>query len=107
MNDQYDDYGIRADGSTASAVRAVHGFREQGAIVRDDVRELARTAKSTVRELAGEARSRASTGIQKGKESLSGARKRAGVYLSENPYKSVLAGLSVGALLGAFLFRRR
>ena len=103
--------GNTLGGSTQSmkdtATRAKDSFREQGAVVRDDLRELARTGGNAARELAEEARVAASEQLALGKEKLSGARDRVATYIEDNPMKSVLIAVGAGALLGALLARRR
>lgn len=106
-------YGSSAQGSGSStqnikdtATRARDSFREQSAVVRDDLRELARTGGSAARELADEARTIASEKLRQGQERLAGTRDRVASYIEEHPMKSVLIAVGAGALLGALLTRR-
>ena len=98
--------GWQVDGSGAATARAGGSIREQGAIVKDDLRELARTTGEAVRGLAHDARVQAKVGLRKGKQGLTTARTKAGWYVAENPFKAVLVGLGAGALLGVLFSKR-
>ena len=104
-----EDYGMgsSAEGLKETAQRGKQSFREQSAVVRDDLRELARTGGAAVREVATEARRAATERVELGKEKLSGARDQVVSYIEERPVQSVLVALGAGVLVGFFLGRRR
>ena len=104
-----EDYGIGsgAEGMKEAAVRGKQSFREQSAVVRDDLRELARTGGAAAREIATEARKAAVERVEQGKEKIAGARDQVVSYIEDRPVQSVLVALGAGVLVGFFLGRRR
>jgi len=75
--------------------------------VQDALQELGRAGRDAASEVIGVARDTASDRLEKGRKQVVAARDQVAGYISENPVKSVLIASAAGAVLGAFLARRR
>ncbi|HTF91171.1 MAG TPA: hypothetical protein VK843_22335 [Planctomycetota bacterium] len=84
----------------------VRRLGEQSQRVLEDVRELGSTALASVGEVAGQWRERGAAAVGAGREKVSAAKGQFEDVIAENPLKSVLIALGVGAVIGC-AFRRR
>ena len=79
---------------------------EQSQRVLEDVRELGHVALESAGEAAGQMRERGSAALEAGKERANAAKGQFDKVVGDNPMKSVLIALGVGAVLGYALRRR-
>lgn len=75
--------------------------------VQEALQELGRAGRDAASEVIGVARDSATDRLEKGKKKAMAARDQVAGYISDNPVKSVLIASAAGAVLGAFLARRR
>lgn len=81
-------------------------FGEQSQRVLEDVNELGHTAMANATEAAGQLRARGAAAFEAGKDKAGVAKGKFDEIIGENPMKSVLIALGVGALIG-YTMRRR
>ena len=79
---------------------------EQSHRVLEDVRELGHVAMESAGEAAGQLRERGSAALEAGKERAGAAKGQFDKVVGDNPMKSVLIALGVGAVIGYALRRR-
>jgi|SoiMethySBSTD1v2_1073268.scaffolds.fasta_scaffold276509_3 ElaB/YqjD/DUF883 family membrane-anchored ribosome-binding protein len=75
--------------------------------VQEALQDLGRAGKDAANELVGAARTTATKTYQEGRRKVVVARDRLADYVQENPVRSVLIATAAGAVLGAYLARRR
>ena len=75
--------------------------------VQEALQDLGRAGKDAASELVGAARTTATRTYREGRRKVVIARDRVADYVQENPVRSVLYAAAAGAVLGAYLARRR
>ena len=96
---------LRNDGrdTTASGTRSLS---EQSSRVLDEVKELGSTALATASEAAAQLRERGAAAVDATKQRAEEAKGQFDQVVSDNPLKSMLIALGIGAIVGFTLHRR-
>ena len=95
-----------ANDGTKSNHPSGRNLSEQSQRVLEDVKELGHTAITSAGEAAGQLRERGAAALEAGKDKASAAKGQFDKVVGDNPMKSVLIALGVGAVIGYALRRR-
>lgn len=95
-----------SDGVRTATRQGTRSLAEQSHRVLEDVRGLGASAVASATEVADQLRERGSAAYEAGKEKATLAKGQLELAISENPLKSVLIAVGIGALLGYSLRRR-
>jgi ElaB/YqjD/DUF883 family membrane-anchored ribosome-binding protein len=93
-------------GESAVSGRSSRSLGEQSHRVMDEVKELGSSALASASEAANQLRARGSAAYESGKVKAAEAKGQFDSVVTENPVKSVLIALGVGAAIGYALRRR-
>jgi ElaB/YqjD/DUF883 family membrane-anchored ribosome-binding protein len=93
-------------GESALSGRNSRTLGEQSHRVMDEVKELGSTALASASEAANSLRQRGSAAYETGKQKAVEAKGQFDSIVSDNPVKSILIALGVGAAIGYALRRR-
>lgn len=88
------------------SARSTRTLGEQSHRVLDEVKELGNTALASASDAASRLRERGAAALETGKEKAVEAKGQFDSVVSENPVKSVLIALGIGAAIGYALRRR-
>ena len=93
-------------GDSAVSARNARTLGEQSHRVLDEVKELGSTALASASDAASQLRQRGAAALEAGKERATEAKGQFDSVVSDNPVKSVLIALGIGAAIGYALRRR-
>ena len=92
--------------SVLSSRSSTRTLGEQSHRVLDEVKELGNTALASASDAASRLRERGAAALESGKERAVEAKGQFDTVVSDNPVKSVLIALGIGAAIGYALRRR-
>jgi ElaB/YqjD/DUF883 family membrane-anchored ribosome-binding protein len=93
-------------GDSVLSGRSTRSIGEQSHRVLDEVKELGNTALASASDAANQLRQRGATALESGKQKAVEAKGQFDTIVSDNPVKSVLIALGIGAAIGYALRRR-
>jgi len=102
----YDGQQSGTGEAALSGRSSTRSLSEQSHRVMDEVKELGNTALASASDAASQLRARGSAAIESGKQKAVAAKDSFDTVVGENPVKSVLIALGIGAAIGYALRRR-